>query len=77
MIFLRDADNAAARQLGIFAPWGTPMGVQLLGYDTDTVLPTVVITDADGNILYSHLTDNYRIRPEPAAFLDILARAAP
>ena len=73
MQFLRDPDNKAARQLGIFAPWGTPMGMQLLGYDSDTVLPTVVICDAYGTILYTHLTDNYRIRPEPVEFLKVLA----
>ena len=70
--FLRDSDNKAARQLGIFAPWGTPMGMQLLGYGSDTVLPTVIISNARGEILYSHLTDNYRIRPEPDEFLKAL-----
>lgn len=70
--FLRDPDNQAAKQLGILAPWGTPMGMQLLGYASDTVLPTVIICDARGTILYSDLTDNYRIRPEPAEFLQVL-----
>ena len=72
LLFLRDPDNKAAKQLGILAPWGTPMGMQLLGYASDTVLPTVIICDAHGTILYSDLTDNYRIRPEPTEFLQVL-----
>ena len=72
MQFLRDPGNKAAKILEIFAPWGSPMGMQLLGYDSHTVLPTVVICDERGVILYSHLTDNYRIRPEPAEFLKVL-----
>ena len=33
--------------------------MQLLGYDSDTVLPTVIITDQGGRILWAHETDNY------------------
>jgi peroxiredoxin len=72
MQFLRDPDNQAAKLLGIVAPWGTPMGIQLLGYESDTVLPTVVISDGHGIIVYSDQTDNYRIRPKPAEFLQVL-----
>jgi peroxiredoxin/multidrug transporter EmrE-like cation transporter len=70
--FLRDPGNRSAKQLGIFDAWGTPLGMQVLGYDSDTVLPTVIITGTDGRIVYSHQTDNYRIRPEPGDFLNIL-----
>ncbi len=73
---LQDPDSAAARRLGILDAWGVPLGMQLLGYASDTVLPTVIISDAQGRILYSDLTDNYRIRPEPGAFLDVLRAAA-
>ncbi len=75
-LFLVDAGNRAARKLGIDAPAGTPFGFQALGYASDTVLPTVVITDAEGKILFADLTDNYRIRPEPATFLRILREAS-
>jgi peroxiredoxin len=71
--FLRDPDNAAARKLGILARWGTPMGLQLLGYGSDTALPTTLITDEAGVIVWSHQTDNYRIRPEPRQFMTVLA----
>ena len=66
MIFLRDPDGIAAKQLGIQHEWGTPMGLQLLGYESDSVLPTMLITDAKGQIIFSDQTDNYRVRPELA-----------
>jgi len=70
--FLTDEQNKAARTLGIAHPDGLPMGMQVLGYDSETVLPTVIITDTGGRILRAHETDNYRIRPEPELFLDVL-----
>ena len=70
--FLTDEDNRAARALGIDHPRGLPMGIQMLGYNSDTVLPTVIITDTSGRILWAHETDNYRIRPEPELFLAVL-----
>jgi len=68
MIFLKDRDNQAAKTLGIAHTWGTPMGLQLLGYQSDTVLPTVILTDSKGNIIFTDQTDNYRVRPDPATF---------
>ena len=50
------------------------MGMQMLGYDDDTVLPTVIITGRDGKIVWTHETDNYRIRPEPQIYLDVLRK---
>ncbi|MDX9768169.1 MAG: peroxiredoxin-like family protein [Ectothiorhodospiraceae bacterium] len=70
--FLTDAGNAAARMLGIAHPNGLPMGMQMLGYDSETVLPTVVITGRDGRIVWTHETDNYRVRPEPDTYLEVL-----
>ncbi len=70
--FFTDEGNAAARSLGILNLHGTPMGMQALGYDSDTVLPTVIITDKHGRIVWVHETDNYRIRPEPAVYLEVL-----
>lgn len=70
--FYTDEDNAAARTLGIAQAWGVPMGMQMLGYDSETVLPTVIITGLDGKVIWVHETDNYRVRPEPDIYLDIL-----
>jgi peroxiredoxin len=70
--FLTDEDNRAAHALGIAHPDGLPMGMQMLGYDSDTVLPTVIISDKGGRVLWAHETDNYRVRPEPDVYLAIL-----
>ncbi len=70
--FLTDEENAAAHTLGIEHRNGLPMGMQALGYDSDTVMPTVIITGKDGKIVWTHETDNYRVRPEPDTFLEVL-----
>jgi hypothetical protein len=60
--------------LGIDSRDGLPMGMQMMGYDSETVLPTVIITDRDGRVVWVHETDNYRVRPEPDLFLQVLAQ---
>jgi peroxiredoxin len=70
--FLTDEGNRAARALGIDQDFGVPMGMQVLGYDNETVMPTVIITDAGGRILWVDETDNYRVRPEPDTYLSVL-----
>lgn len=70
--FLTDVKNKVAKQLGIFSKYGIPAGFQALGYDSDTVLPTIIITDVRGQIIFADLTDNYRVRPEPEAFLRVI-----
>ncbi len=77
MRFLVDPGNRAARALGILAADGVPLGMQMFGYDTETVLPTVLLVDAEGRILWSDQTDNYRIRPEPETFLAVLEAQSP
>lgn len=70
--FYVDTNNLAAKALNIFAENGLPTGLQVLGYDSDTVMPTVIITDETNKILFADLTDNYRVRPEPETFEAIL-----
>lgn len=72
--FLVDPGSRAASQLGILHRGGVPLGIP--GYDPDTVLPTAIVTDAEGRILLADQTDNYRVRPEPGTFLAALDRAA-
>lgn len=72
--FLTDRGNAAARALGIEQSHGLPMGMQMLGYASETVLPTVIITDRNGKLIWTHETDNYRVRPEPDVYLEVLHR---
>jgi peroxiredoxin len=69
MTFWVDPDNAAARQLGIVDEQGLPIGMEALGYDRDTVLPTSIMTDASGTVFYNDQTDSYRVRPSPDEFL--------
>lgn len=70
MEFLVDCDNRAAIQLGLLHQGGVPAG--MTGYGEDTVMPTVIMADESGKILFSDLTDNYRVRPEPQTFLQVL-----
>ncbi|GHD81065.1 peroxiredoxin [Salinibacterium amurskyense] len=68
-----DADASAAAALDIVQSGGTPVifsaGAPANG---DTVVPTVIITDATGTVLWAEHTDNHRVRPEPTTFLDVL-----
>jgi len=70
--FFTDEDNVAARILEIEQKHGLPMGMQMMGYDSDTVLPTVVILDRQGKVVWVHETDSYRIRTEPDVYLEAL-----
>lgn len=75
MTFLVDTNNRMAEKLGIKAEAGLPIGLEALGYESDTVMPTVIMTDANGTIIFADLTDNYRVRPEPQLFLEVFAKA--
>ena len=72
--FLVDKDNEVAKSLDIAVANGVPSGMPG-GYAPDTVLPTLVVTNAAGTIIFSDQTDNYRVRPEPDVFLAILRRS--
>lgn len=74
--FLTDEKNRAARALDIEMRNGLPMGFGLLGYDSDTVFPTVIVLDAQGIIRWVDQTDNYRVRPEPDTFFPLLRSLA-
>jgi peroxiredoxin len=72
--FLVDEDNALADSLGISVRHGVPAGMSG-GYSSHTVLPTLLVTNASGTIIFSDQTDNYRVRPEPDVYLAILRRS--
>ena len=76
-VFLHDNDNELAKKWGIVDRNGLPLGFQVLGYDSDVPKPTVVITDANLKIIYSDLTSNYRLRPEPGEFLRVITEYIP
>lgn len=70
--FMTDENNEAARALNIASDFGIPTGLEAMGYDTEAPMPTVIITDATGKVVWTHETDNYRVRPEPETFLNVL-----
>ena len=70
--FLIDEDLKAATKLNLFHKNGTPTGMEVLGFDSDNVLPTLIVTDNKGIIRFADLTDNYRMRPEPSVYLELL-----
>ncbi|GBF30974.1 thiol-disulfide oxidoreductase ResA [bacterium MnTg04] len=72
--FWVDTDNQAATVLGINHDQGLPAGMQALGYDTDTVLPTAIVLAADGSVLDVDETENYRNRAEPGFLARVLER---
>lgn len=76
MRFMTDPGNAAATVLGIVVKDGLPAGFQALGYDSDVPRPTVLISEAGGRLIHCDLTDNYRVRPEPASLFAVLDRHA-
>jgi len=63
--FYLDEHNQAAKKLDIVHKFGLPMGFQALGYDSDSVYPTIIALDENGVIIYNNQTANYRVRPEP------------
>ena len=71
-LFLTDENNQMAQKLEIQHTNGVPIGNQILGYESETVLPTVIITDEGGKIIFLDQTDNFRIRPEPSTFISVL-----
>ncbi|MFT4568897.1 MAG: peroxiredoxin [Saprospiraceae bacterium] len=70
--FLIDTNLKNAKSLGIDHEHGIPLGMELLGYESDTVMPTALVLDKNNLIIYSNLTDVYRVRPEPSEFINIL-----
>ena len=72
--FLVDVDHKMAKKLNIYHKNGLPTGFQAFGYDSDVIMPTVIITDKNDTIIFADLTDNYRVRPEPEIFLKIIDR---
>ena len=72
--YVVDEGNLIAAELGIAIENGVPVGMPG-GYAPDTVLPTLVVCNDKGTIIFSDQTDNYRVRPEPDIFLAILRRA--
>ena len=73
LMFFADLENDAARILKIHNPASLPFGLEMLGYRSDSVLPTVIATTKGGDIVWTHETDNYRVRPTVAELLAVFS----
>ena len=69
--FLVDTDFKASKKLKLLHENGVPFGLKWLGHGEDTALPTVLMVNKHGRIVYSDQTSNYRVRPEPEQFLEV------
>ncbi|CAA0115116.1 Uncharacterised protein [BD1-7 clade bacterium] len=72
LTLLTDKDGESAKKLGVWQYGGVPAGV--VGYDVDTNWPTVIVTMPKGKIIYSAQYSNYRVRPEPDQFIEVLEK---
>jgi peroxiredoxin len=72
--FMFDQDARAAHVLDISERHPIPPG-KAGGYAPVGAMPTVIVTNASGTILFTDQTDNYRVRPEPDIYISILRRA--
>lgn len=71
--YLRDPGLKAASALGIVHRGGVPVG--MVGYDADTVFPTLVVLDRRGTVVFCDQTDDYRLRPDPELVIAALRSA--
>lgn len=72
--FLVDRDAEVAAALDIVERHAIPLGTGP-GYSPVGAMPTTIVTNASGTILYTDQTENYRVRPEPDIYISILRRA--
>lgn len=71
IIWTVDPGLAATTTLGITDPGGVPAGIPP-HYGLDTVMPTLVVIDAEQIVLGAEETDNFRIRPDASTVMSIL-----
>jgi peroxiredoxin len=72
--FLVDRNAEVAEALDIAERHAIPAGTAA-GYARVGSMPTTIVTNASGTILFTDQTDNYRVRPEPDIYISILRRA--
>lgn len=70
--FLRDENLDMSRKLEIEQKNGVPLGMQVFGFSSDTIFPTLVITDSKNTIIFQGQSKDYRNRPEPETFIKII-----
>lgn len=68
---LSDPDAAFVTALGLLHKGGNPMN------GTDIARPARLLINRDGRILWSDVSENYRVRPTPQAILEQAKAIAP
>jgi peroxiredoxin len=71
--FFVDHNGTIAEYLEISLKNGVPFGL-VKKYGSDSLMPTLVVTNAQNTIVFTDQTNNYRVRPEPDVYLSILRR---
>lgn len=71
-----DENAACAEQLGLCLRGGVPLGLSVLGFGSDALIPALqlIVVDSDGKaaVKYSECSDNYRVPPSLTELLDRL-----
>src|SRR5690606_14455064 len=76
VLVCQDADMAFARRLGLVREGGMPLLLRWLGWGRDVLHPTLMVTDADGDLVLLAQCDNERSRPDTGPALKALERGA-
>jgi|GEM_PF-2525232 len=75
VLLWQDENAGCAEQLGLLLRGRVPLGLSLLGYGDDALIPALqlIAVDNDGNavVKYSECSDNYRL---PPSLQDLLSR---
>tara|TARA_B100001245_G_scaffold145523_1_gene108704 strand:+ start:6732 stop:7433 length:702 start_codon:yes stop_codon:yes gene_type:complete len=72
--FFVDHNGTIAEYLEIALKNGVPFGL-VKKYGSDSLMPTLIVTNSQNTIVFTDQTNNYRVRPEPDVYLSILRRA--
>lgn len=67
-----DPDLKASRILGISHMRGLPIGLEILGFESNSTLPASIVTDPTGKVIYRNVVKDYRKRPSIQFFLRIV-----
>jgi peroxiredoxin len=67
-----DDNLKASKIIGIDHKASLPLGLEILGFKSDAIYPTIIIVDRNRMVKYVHQTNDYRKRPSPSFFITLL-----
>ena len=74
VLLCQDRQLAFARRLGLVRTGGMPLLLRWFGFGRDMLHPTLMVTDADGDLVLLAQSDNERSRPDTGPVLKALER---